>query len=200
MPQNRDRLFIVGLLKAKEIPKRRFRWPQASTNVPGLDAFLEADVASPPVIPNAKYERRNYLKCLHEIYSEGGRPTQHYIADLGNGFKNSVSMFKGLSPCLTRNHAMADNFYVFSRGRKLVLREYFRLQGIDPDRFIVPSSIPARHLRAMLGNAWCVPVFTKILDRALFAVGLTHAPIAFTYGDADDVGHPWPEVGLHPEV
>ena len=193
VPQSRPRLFIVGLSKA--LASRRL-WP-IQQPLPTLDQFLDEHVEGQiPQMPSTRAEQRNYLACVHTILRNGHKLNAPYIADLATNFGKSsdgnANVMYQRSPCLTRGHAGANSFY--SRGRKLTLREYFRLQGFPDNRIEAPPGVSERQLRCMVGNSICVPAIAAIIDRALYSTGLTASPINFTpgSGEAGNRGHTGP--------
>ena len=193
VPQSRPRLFIVGL--SKERASRRFLWPTQQP-LPTLDQFLDEHVEGQiPQMPSTRTEQRNYLACVRTILRNGHKLNAPYIADLATNFGNSsdgnAHVMYQRSPCLTRGHAGANSFYYFSRGRKLTLREYFRLQGFPDNRIEAPPGVSERQLRCMVGNSICVPAIAAIIDRALYSTGLTASPIHFTPGSGE-AGNQWP--------
>ena len=52
------------------------------------------------------------------------------------------------------------------------LRELLRLQGVNPDRIKVPNGVTPRQMRQMVGNAFSVNVFARVILRLLTAVSL----------------------------
>lgn len=187
VPQSRPRLFIVGLATER----RKFAWPP-KVPVASLDLYLNAQVSSPPEIPTTMTEQRNYLACVEYIGGTGNSLTANFVADLASGFDNQRPNIRlGYTPCLTRSHIASNSFYSFARRRKLVTAEYFRLQGFPTTRIVVPDGISDRQIRQMIGNSFCVTVVACILDRLLFAAGLTDALMGFSVG-VGEAGNAWP--------
>ena len=118
------------------------------------------------------------------------------IADLGGGFGaahgKGHSFGVGYSPCLTRTRCAAQAYYSFENGRKLRVSELFKLQGVPPKRLCIPQGVSERQVRMMIGNSFTVPVVADILDRALYATGLTKTPMKFAKSDGGDPGNAWP--------
>ena len=177
----------MGITQAHEIPSRAFKFPNEEP-MPDLSKFLERDVCDPPQLPTAPAEQSNYVKCAAKLIdTHGGIVGLKALAigDLGNGFK-SVALGDGFAPCLTRAHCGGNYYYSFYNQRKLKLTEYFMLQGIPPNRLKVPVDVGERQVKLMIGNSFAVPMIAAILDRAMYAAGLTDRPIKFTPGTGED--------------
>lgn len=190
-PQSRQRLFIVGLLH--EHRGRRFDWPAGQSRARLADFLDGGPVASPPQVPTTATEQRNYLAAVRSILGGGGKLDDMYVADLGGGWQaeGHANMALGYSPCLTRTRCASSSYYLFGKGRKMTLTEMLRLQGVSPTRLRTPPGVSERQMRAMVGNAFTVSTFAHVLDRALFASGLTHHR-RLNLDSQGCVGNEWP--------
>lgn len=174
--QSRTRLYIVGV----HAPQRSFQWPEPQAPV-SLESMLDPQLHSAPAEwPTGKTELKNLL-AYYKTLKEQGQPAKcSAIADIGMSAGWCRPTFsKGYSPCLTKGRCESNGYWSFSRQRKLHLTEYFRLQGIRPERIARPEGVAESRLRAMVGNSFTVPVIAQIADRLLFSAGLTSQPIAF---------------------
>ena len=174
IPQNRERTYIVGIANASK--RRKFRWPSETPHLP-LDCFLVGDVCDPPELPTTATEQRNYLSSVKHMFSKGMTLTADVVADLGGGFTNkhgdSHHIVVGHAPCLTKTRCRSSAYYVFAKQRKMNVVEMQKLQGIPCGRLRRPKSVSEAQFRGMLGNTFTVPVVAKIVDRILFALGVT---------------------------
>ena len=57
--------------------------------------------------------------------------------------------------------------------RMMSQKEMFRLQGVRDGRLTRPLGVTRRQVNLMIGNAFSVNVFQRVLARALPAVGLS---------------------------
>ena len=174
IPQNRERTYIVGIANASK--RRKFRWPGEVPHLP-LECFLEGDVCDPPELPKTATEQKKYLSSVKQMFSMGMPLTADVVADLGGGFTNkngdSHHIVVGHSPCLTKTRCKSAAYYVFAKQRKMNVNEMQKLQGIPCGRLRRPGSVSESQFRGMLGNTFTIPVVAKIVDRILFALGVT---------------------------
>ena len=129
----------------------------------------------------------NLKKCFESLAQQGRPLRVNAIADLGGGFVGKAApLTEGHCPCIIKSRASSNGYFAMSRMRKLHLSEYFKLQGISPDRLRIPPVVSDRLLRGMIGNSFSVPVVASIIDRLLYPAGLTKCPIAFERGTGED--------------
>jgi len=150
VPQNRERIYIVGFRDKKMTDKFEFPEPIKLTN--NIKDILEAEV--------------------DEKYYYNGKPLHEHLKDDVNE-KYKVYQWrrryvrenkKGVSPTLTANMGMGGhNVPIIFDGkgiRKLTPRECARIQGF-PDTFVLPK-IADSALYKQLGNSVSVPVLERI--------------------------------------
>ena len=128
----------------------------------------------PGKLPPAKQSIacRNVLKALKDASSrqqiDGLR--EPIIVDVDS---SNLNYAVGYSPCLTRTRAMNGGHWATHVQRRLNTREMLMLMGVQPSRVqrwhLVMSE---RQFRGVIGNAVCVPVLRRILERLFHAVGL----------------------------
>ena len=175
--QSRPRVYIVGIHR----PVRDMWWPVQQGQV-DLEETLDEWTPNEPLLPTSATELRNLLMCMEKLRSWGMDLWSSAIGDLGNGWSRTseqAAVTLGHAPCLTRSRCSGNGYWIFSRQRRPTLAEYFRWQGIPPDRLIIPENVSENQVRAMIGNSFTVPVVAAILDRLLWAAGLIDAPCAF---------------------
>ena len=99
--------------------------------------------------------------CANECFEKRQHEYESHanaIADLGYGFE-AGHVTLNQCPCLTRSHSKTNSYYSFSRQRKLTTTEVLRLQGINPERVLVPDGVDEKHIREMCGNSFSVLYF-----------------------------------------
>ena len=194
LPQNRERIYIVGIKKSAM--RRKLKWPSGCPAMP-LSGILEGKVVDPPQLPTTTTEQRNYLSCVEEMLKKKMNLTDNVVCDIGGGFFNrrgvSHHMTIGHSPCLTRARCSTGGYYVFAKQRKMLTVEMTRLQGIPDGRLRIPSGVTETKFRGMVGNSFTVTVVARIVDRILRTMNITHRLI----GDDDGVeATPWQDLKL----
>ena len=168
VPQNRERLYIVGI--RIDVDRGTFSFPDPIT-CPSIECFLDVRVrnlamtGAPP--EKQTTASRNLKHCICELTRRGVHPDKEpWVVDVDSSFDRVVSM-KALSPCITARRC--DGHWVTNRGRRLLKTEMLRLQGMSPLGFRV--AVPERELGKQLGNTMSVNVLERVFARALPAAG-----------------------------
>ena len=165
-PHHRERVFIVGTLKACAGPS--FEFPESLARRP-LSALLE-----PPnsridnVLSTSASARANLKEACAKLVSEGVVPEDScFVIDVDASARFRSVMLER-SPCLLKSRGAG--YYVTLRRRRLVLAEICRLQGFAPFSSTVVSTAA---LIGMLGNAMTKTVASRILRSLLPAIGIS---------------------------
>ena len=171
VPQNRERIFIVGFHKSTKVTE--FKYPE-----PLGKKVKFSDVKEKKVHPTKFYLSTQYLKTLHDHKS------RH--ASKGNGFGFEIIPDSGIANAVVcggmgreRNLVIDERITDFTptthiKGvvnregiRKMTPREWARLQGF-PDKFVIPVADASAYKQ--FGNSVAVPAIQataeKILDAA----------------------------------
>ena len=161
LPQNRERVFIVGF----DPDIGRFEFPDGGPPATNIEEFLEQEVAERYYLLEEQYEtiRKGRLEQA-DIRNNHG---YHFIRD---GFAATL---------LANPDKRKDNIWIDDEGRMRYLtpREYARLQGF-PDDFLLPSS-DAKAYR-QVGNSVPVPVVSEIAKRLVAVLRKTDTVEAAT--------------------
>ena len=145
VPQNRERLYMVGLLDHS----LDFRFPRPTRKKPFLSQILESDV--------------DEFYYLTERYYRGLLKHKKRQAKSGNGFGCAVLDVQGISNTLVAGNMGRERNLIRDRAnkknrwgiRRLTIRECAGLQGF-PKRFKFPVSVTKSYVQ--LGNAVTVNV------------------------------------------
>ena len=109
------------------------------------------------------------LAAMEELVDKGLNPLNTpAVCSAGN---RRAGMMVGRSPCLTRHRAMEGGHWLIHRGRGMTTREIFMLQGLKPDRWILPEGVTEAHLRGCAGNAMSGNVVKAVLTSVLVSLG-----------------------------
>ncbi len=149
IPQNRERLFIVGFKQEKHASK--FKFPEPETLTTTYEDFLEDKVDSKYFIQESKVYDALQEFGVKEGYSYQWR--YNYVRE---------HKAKGCIPCLVT----VGNSPIIRQGevlRYLTPKECFNLQGFPKD-YKLPTDINERHLYKQAGNSVTVPLIKKIAD------------------------------------
>ena len=172
IPQNRERIYIVGFRDLKDF--ENFIFPQP----------IELETTIHDII--------DYDKEKHEdfYYREGKQPFYDQIEDEITS-KNSIYQWRrkyvrenksGVVPTLTANMGTGGHnvplIYTDSGIRKLTPRETFNTQGY-PGEYKLPE-IAKSHLYKQAGNSVTVPVIERIANQIADAINQNTTPIEFS--------------------
>jgi DNA (cytosine-5)-methyltransferase 1 len=154
IPQNRERLFIVGFDKHQVKQHQSFEFPAEIELTTTIHDFLE----------NAKQEEIYYYKKAHPYYSELEKVmiSEDTVYQWRRVYARENK--SNLCPALTANMGtgghnvplIKDKFGI----RKLTPRECFSLQGY-PSEYILPDIVPNSKLYMQAGNS----VTTNLIQR-----------------------------------
>ncbi len=166
IPQNRRRVYIVGVRGEKE----RFRWPPRIGTLP-LRAILDTKTINADHSTLSKGGQITLKKWQHKI-GEHKLDSGWYVIDAGASERFS-SCLEGVTPCLTR--ARSVGHYVPKLRRFLTMVEAGRLQGLPA--FITRALMASqggneRPVRQALGDAMSLNVLMRVLLSALASAGL----------------------------
>ena len=138
IPQHRERVCIVGLLRDATVPGFSFTWPTPRRRIPLGTALgwrtkpdnLEARKREQRFLEHATPKMRKRLgQALHNIRQKGVDPKgtdQLVVVDI-DGSKPHWML--GMSPCLTRARASTGH-YLPALGRRLTNPERLRLHAL----------------------------------------------------------------------
>ncbi len=161
VPQNRERIYIVGFLKKKDFSN--FEFPRELKAPLDLAQFIDFDSK---VDENFYYRDKYMSKELERSITSQDTVYQwrrHYVRENKSG----------LCPTLTANMGTGGHNVplVLTRYgiRKLTPRECFNLMGF-PKSFKLPTDLANSQLYKQAGNAVVVPVIKRIASQIMKAV------------------------------
>ena len=174
IPQNRPRVFIVGLLRSA-VSQPSFPWPKPATRSPlPLTRFLCGGAGVIRPLPGAGTVASGQLqRGLEAIRAERGNPrTTDYSLDIWSG-RDYPGRMTDRVPCITRTRGGAGGFYITSVQRLLTVEEMLNLQGLPLSYRGVArrEGVSDRQLGMMVGNAIATNVLRAILPRMLTKIG-----------------------------
>lgn len=163
LPQNRPRVYIVGIHKRLKGSKC-FKFPEPvplTTKVSDLmDKHVKSDFTLTPNMKQVARER---------VSRKGGRMTDNYIVNVNGSISGFGSAMNNVSPCLLAN---AYNFYSTKYKRILTAREYLRLQGFPETFCPLPNETITKK---QAGNSMSVNVLMAIFKKFLQFLQQSHS-------------------------
>jgi len=168
IPQNRQRIYFVGISKRHDDGSFTFPEPVKS---PSIELFLDPPGKKqagnlPPA--NSSTAVNNVRRALLKLSAAGEKPLEvPYVVDCDSS-PSRAKWIKDGSPCITCGRAAGH--WVTNRGRRLTTDEMMRLQGMRPHSF--RKVVSERQLGVQIGNAMSVNVLERLFVRALPAAGL----------------------------
>lgn len=162
IPQNRERIYIVGFLKKKDYAK--FEFPKELNATLNLADFIDfQSKVDDNFYYNDKYMTKELIKSITRqdtVYQW----RRHYVRENKSG----------LCPTLTANMGTGGHnvpLVLTKHGiRKLTPRECFNLMGF-PKTFKLPTGLANSQLYKQAGNAVVVPVIKRIAVQIMKAIG-----------------------------
>ncbi|OCA86021.1 DNA (cytosine-5-)-methyltransferase [Bacillus sp. FJAT-27225] len=164
IPQNRERIFIVGFKEEEAFNK--FVWPEKIELTKSIDDILDRDEKQDP-----------------SFYYE---PTSQYYKMIIDEMKRNDTVYQlrrvyirenqsNVCPTLTANMGTGGHnvpLIIDEWGyRKLTPKEALRFQGFPVDSdYIIPEGMAKSHLYKQAGNAVSVPVIKRIAENLILAL------------------------------
>ncbi len=161
IPQNRERIYIVGFLKKKYSSK--FEFPKALNAPLDLADFIDFESkVDDNFYYNDKYMTKELVKSVvsqDTVYQW----RRHYVRENKSGLCPTLTANMGTGghnvPLILTNHGI----------RKLTPRECFNLMGF-PKSFKLPIGLANSQLYKQAGNAVVVPVVKRIAVQIMKAI------------------------------
>jgi DNA (cytosine-5)-methyltransferase 1 len=160
VPQNRERIYIVGF-KTKKVFKK-FEWPKKLKRTVDVADLLDDGV--------------------DDDYYYNGKPLNEKL-NVKTMKKNRVYQWRrvylrenksGVCPTLTANMGMGGHNVPIVKNtkgaRKLTPEECLRIQGYDTNTFKLPKTMAKSHLYKQIGNSVSVPVVKRIAKKIKIAL------------------------------
>lgn len=155
VPQNRERIYIVGFDKKAVCNYKAFEMPESTNEQTCVGNILEKEVGDKYTISDKLWEGHQRRKLEHK--------------EKGNGF--GYSLFNARSPYTNtisaRYYKDGSEILIEQKGknpRKVTPREAARLQGF-PEDFIIPVSDTQAYKQ--FGNSVAVPVINAIAKKII---------------------------------
>lgn len=167
IPQNRERIFIVGIKKKYIV--NDFQFPTKKELITTIPDILEStekknknNTLTKWEIDNLQYFIDKYFSKIPPILIENS----YYILDIGAS-KKFASIMHNMCPCLK---ASRSNYYITNLQRKLTPRECLRLQGIPDHLFKQVCSDHQTYKQA--GNSITVNVLEELIKSIMHCLDI----------------------------
>ena len=191
VPQNRERLYIVGLRTSKmgsqdfeshnnkfttmmnecvrETPDiRDFLGQVKRGNHQVVEELIKKDLRSMSFNKTAKKNLSNAMDQIRAANLDLSRAD--IVVDLANGFSRTHLMYN-ICPTITKTRGAREDFYLISTASRLTVLDYMRLQGLDPFQVNL-ENLKYSEIGQLAGNAMTIPLLASILRAALALTGL----------------------------
>ncbi len=155
VPQNRERIYIVGFDKETVLNSKDFSFPKPSNTKTNVGDILECNVDEKYTISNALWEGHRRRK---EENKEKGNGFGYTLFNENSSYTNTLS---------ARYYKDGSEILIEQEGknpRKITPREAARLQGF-PENFIIPVSDTQSYKQ--FGNSVAVPVINAIAKKII---------------------------------
>ena len=162
LPQNRPRLFIIGIQRNNMVGE--FKWPDMKPHV-GVVEFLGLDRSTNVADTELTPYMQSVIKACSQRVGEHAFNSQPFVCNAGSSCSR-LSVMNDICPCLTRR---ARPYIAGAYKRRLTLDECARIQGFE---HLDLSTVSMSSARNLIGNSQPVTVLVAILEKLLPAAGL----------------------------
>lgn len=174
LPQDRDRLYIVGILRENISDDKPFKFPERlehePLNIAKLFERRNKKVITSPC--SAHGNQKNINTAIAECEHQGINPHREpVIIDIDSSVDFS-SWRLGYTPTITAARG-ATGFFCTTLGRRLCVSEMLRLQGFRPETVSWEAAgVPRTKMGKAIGNAMTCSILERLLPRILWSAGL----------------------------
>ena len=151
IPQSRDRLYIIGILKTES--KKEFEFP-SKKKMKKINSFI--DTKNNDKIPIKESNKELFQNI----------PTDSVFIDIGFRKSKFVNSNKW-APCITAQ----PNMWCVPKQRKATVKEYLSLQGF-PKTFKQPKNISDHQMKIRVGNSMTVDVIEALFISCLKSIDI----------------------------
>jgi len=171
IPQNRKRLYFVGIKKS--VDKGTFSWPEPVAHRP-LENFLERRKGRPSKtdLPpkSSTHAHANVREVIKILEKKGHDPlNEPWVVDCDSTFAY-MSYNKEHSLCITTRRNKGH--WITNRGRYMTLSEMLGFQGMWKPEDGLKIAVSPQQLGKQIGNAMSCNILERIFVRVLPAAGL----------------------------
>jgi site-specific DNA-cytosine methylase len=171
LPQNRSRVYIVGIIR--EFLKHPFVWPAPASSTLPLSSILTDDVGPPGLVDKLNKTKKANLNKLKDLATAD----DDIIADLG---RSSPRTMKNKCMCITASRAGDKAYWSLKRHRQLTMHELMQLQGMSPSNLSGWEHVVShRQMGEVVGNAMTVSVVQRIVHQIFASFGWDVKPDPF---------------------
>lgn len=168
IPQNRERIFIVGFLDEQAL--ENFTWPDEIPLTKTIDDILDRNVQQDPAYYYTVSSQ--YFNMLQETMNR--RDTVYQLRRVYVRENQSQ-----VCPTLTANMGTGGHnvpLIIDDWGyRKLTPKEAFKFQGFPVDNdFVIPEGMANSHLYKQAGNSVSVPVIRRLATNMIAALNTVY--------------------------
>lgn len=151
IPQSRDRLYIIGILKTES--KKEFEFP-SKKKMKKINSFI--DTKNNDKIPIKESNKELFQNI----------PTDSVFIDIGFRKSKFVNSNKW-APCITAQ----PNMWCVPKQRKATVKEYLSLQGF-PKTFKQPKNISDHQMKIRVGNSMTVDVIEALFNSCFKSIDI----------------------------
>ena len=194
VPQNRPRLWVVGIRRDSPGQPSSFKMPEPLP--PELRLALgdilapRRDTDNPDALPRAEGAKFNVLRVKERARSEGVTADWACAQGLSRNWGSKAAP-RLVMPCLL--HSNSVGYWLGSRGRHASVAEHARAQGVEHGAYRWPKDPTAF---ARLGNSMARCILQRLLHGLFCLWGILEGPDPWLRGEAqgrlraEAAGHP----------
>ena len=149
IPQSRDRLYIIGILKSKQ--KKDFIFP-SKCEMHDILSYVDVDNNNVDKIKESNIELFKNIPSDSVFIDVGFRKAK---------YPNSNKW----APCITAQ----PNMWCVPKNRKASIKEYLKLQGF-PETYKKPDNVSVHQFKIRIGNSMTVNVIEKLMENIFISL------------------------------
>ena len=149
IPQSRDRLYIIGILKSKQ--KKDFIFP-SKCEMHDILSYVDVDNNNVDKIKESNIELFKNIPSDSVFIDVGFRKAK---------YPNSNKW----APCITAQ----PNMWCVPKNRKASVKEYLKLQGF-PVTYKKPDNVSVHQFKIRIGNSMTVNVIEKLMENIFISL------------------------------
>jgi DNA (cytosine-5)-methyltransferase 1 len=161
IPQNRERIYIVGFKSKKAY--ENFQFPEKAESLDPISDYIDFDLVPSEFLSYENRYMTPVLKLEMKRQDTLYQWRRHYVRENKSGVCPTLTANMGTGghnvPLILGNHGI----------RKLTPKECFNLMGFPAD-FKLPEEVASSQLYKQAGNAVVVPVIASIAKNIEFAL------------------------------
>ena len=167
VPATRKRVYIVAVKKTRL--QKTWSWPSPQKPVP-LKSVVRSAGKKFPLDQLSNTNINNLDAAVKKVKGQGKSLKDPYVIDLAGSQSFGVGVSFDKFPTITKSHA--NSLWLSHYQRFATPEEILAAQGILKKDIVIPAGMNRKKIAEMAGNSFTLPMFQKLFEAILPALGL----------------------------